>query len=119
MNQYRRPRVGEPHVEMVWTCIAAEQANDDGVMVPDPTAPGTRMLERAAHFAYRAEAVAWLAEQEAEGFTPGTPVPCATASYHGLTDAPSNCWAARAQREVHELAVADAFTPPAPFSRRV
>lgn len=80
--------------EMFWTVIAAEL---DGVIQPDEI--GRRIEERYVRFAFRSEAEAWIAEQEAEGFAAGDPVPCATL-YFGPTDSPSNCWSVSAQKEL-------------------
>lgn len=86
-------RMGEVE-EMCWTCIAAEE---DGVIAVDQI--GRRTQERYVRFAFKAQAETWAEEQQAEGFTAGDPVPCATL-YFGPTDSPSNCWSISAQKEL-------------------
>lgn len=76
--------------ETVWRTVALEI---DGI--PQPEAVNQLTIHREAYFAYRAEAVEWLEEQEAEGFErtfSGDGIGSAAMSYFGPTDAPGNCW---------------------------
>lgn len=87
-------------VEETWTTIAADR---DGEVLPDEI--GRRTVTRRAHFAFRAEAEAWLADQEKEGFKipdgfSGI-APCAT-RYFGPTDAPTNCWSVNVEKPIEE-----------------
>lgn len=80
--------------ERTWTVIAADV---DGELQPDEV--GWRQATRHVYFAHRQEAIAWLVEQQAEGWTPTGYRPAAT-FYFGPTDSPSNCWAASSEREL-------------------
>lgn len=84
------PGPGEPAIVKAWTCIAAELAGE-----PDPDAIGKRTVELEKAFAWLADAEAWTAGLAADGFEVSVAA-MATPRYHGATDAPSNCWIARA-----------------------
>lgn len=83
-----------------WTCIAASHEDDEGYEIVDEAKIGERTITRRVYFAYRAEAEAWLREQEAEGFAPGMcgGIMSAATFYHGPTDAPGNCWSVSVER---------------------
>jgi hypothetical protein len=81
--------------ERVWTTIAADR---DGAVLED--AIGTRTMTRSTHFAFHEAALAWVAEQQEDGWElRGDPCPCATA-YFGPTDSPSNCWTVEVEKEM-------------------
>lgn len=85
-------------VEQRWTCVAASAVDDGGNEIVAPGEIGRVVVERRAYFAFRAEGEEWIATQEREGFCRRSLSPAAT-FYYGLTDAPSNCWAAIVERD--------------------
>ena len=74
--------------ENVWTIIAD----------PNHDAIGQTRRVRNVHFAFREEALDWIAKQEEEGWSHlHGPTPCAT-TYFGPTDSESNCWSCQVER---------------------
>lgn len=94
-SAYSRPLTVMGEVEeRVWTVIAAER---DGVS--DPAEVGRRESTRRTHFAFRAEAEAWVAAQAVEGYGSPEYANAATA-YFGPTDSHGNCWAVKVTKDL-------------------
>lgn len=85
---YKHKVMGEVE-EQIWTVIAADT---DGEI--DHEEIGKRVRTRRVYFAYRDEALAWIVEQERQGFTCESGPVAAATFYFGPTDSPSNCWSA-------------------------
>lgn len=81
--------------DTTWRTVAADLNG-----VPQPEKVGTCTRQLRAYFAYKVEAQAWLAEQQADGYE-GT-IGMAAISYFGPTDSPSNCWFVQVERELHQ-----------------
>lgn len=81
--------------ETPWTVIAAEI---NGEIAHEEI--GKQGLRRRTQFAYRAEAEAWIAEQEAEGWTCRWGPGALATAYFGPTDSPANCWSVEVEKEV-------------------
>ena len=81
--------------EQTWTTIAADI---DGVVQNEKIGEQTRT--RHIYFAWREEAEAWLAEQEAEGWSKRHGPTSTATAYFGDTDSPGNCWSCEVEREM-------------------
>jgi hypothetical protein len=88
------PVMGEVK-ETPWTVIAAEI---DGEIDEDEV--GKHYLRRTTQFAFLDEARAWIAEQEANGWTASWGPAVYATAYFGPTDSPGNCWSVEVQKEV-------------------
>lgn len=94
-----------------WITLAADV---DGVAQPEKV--GTRTHQLRAYFAYKAEAEAWLAEQQANGYEGA--IGMAAISYFGPTDSPSNAWFVQAEREITlELVWCELVNAPAHYGK--